>query len=169
MGWPNRATASERVTEIRHLTWEPPWGIEPQTYALREARQAALGTLPAQIAALTSRNALCAQSARIPGPRPGPRPGQPPVTECYQRGPGSPNTRPPMSRPAYTRTAPGTRPGADQDSHADRRLFVSPRRRGPSPHRVQIAPFGVVLWPRCPRGSAGLGRSTRLAEETAQM
>jgi hypothetical protein len=53
---------------------EPPWGIEPQTYALREARQAALDALPAQIAALASRNALCAQSARIPGPRPGPRP-----------------------------------------------------------------------------------------------
>src|SRR4249920_1557739 len=70
---------------------EPPWGIEPQTYALREARETAPGTLPAQIAALTSRNALCAQSARIPEPRPGPRPGQPPITECYQRGPGSPN------------------------------------------------------------------------------
>ena len=56
---------------------EPPWGIEPQTYALREARQTALGTLPAQIAALASRNALGAQHAPWPGPRPGPRPGQP--------------------------------------------------------------------------------------------
>jgi hypothetical protein len=62
--------------------------------------------LPAQIAALASRNALCAQSARIPGPRTGPRPGQPLVTECYQLGLGSPNTRPPVSRPAHTRTAP---------------------------------------------------------------
>jgi hypothetical protein len=53
------------------------------TYALREARHTAPGALPAQIAAHASRNALCAQSARIPGPRPGPRPGQPPVTECY--------------------------------------------------------------------------------------
>ena len=56
---------------------EPPWGIEPQTYALREARQAVLGTLPAQIAALASRNALGAQHVPWPGPRPGPRPGQP--------------------------------------------------------------------------------------------
>jgi hypothetical protein len=76
------------------------------TYALREARQAALDVLPAQIAALASRNDLCAQSARIPGPRPGPRPSQPPVTECYQLGLGSPSTRPPVSRRAYTRTAP---------------------------------------------------------------
>jgi len=45
---------------------EPPWGIEPQTYALREARQAVLGTLPAQIAALASRNALGAQ--HVPWP-----------------------------------------------------------------------------------------------------
>jgi hypothetical protein len=44
---------------------EPPWGIEPQTYALREARQTALGTLPAQIAALASRNALGAQHAPV--------------------------------------------------------------------------------------------------------
>jgi hypothetical protein len=56
---------------------EPPWGIEPQTYALREARRATLSTLPAQIAALVSRNALGARRAPIPVPRPGPRPGQP--------------------------------------------------------------------------------------------
>jgi hypothetical protein len=42
---------------------EPPIGIEPMTYALREARDTAPGTLPAQIAALASRNALSAQSA----------------------------------------------------------------------------------------------------------
>ena len=37
--------------------------IEPMTYALREARRTALGALPAQIAALASRDALSAQRA----------------------------------------------------------------------------------------------------------
>jgi len=41
---------------------EPPWGIEPQTYALREAWQSAPGSLPAQIAAHASRNAPGAQN-----------------------------------------------------------------------------------------------------------
>jgi hypothetical protein len=41
---------------------EPPWGIEPQAYALREARGTAPGAPPALIAALASRNALNAQS-----------------------------------------------------------------------------------------------------------
>jgi hypothetical protein len=54
---------------------EPPWGIEPQTYALREARDNVPGPLPAPIAARLPRNALSAQRARIPGPRPGPRTG----------------------------------------------------------------------------------------------
>jgi hypothetical protein len=31
----NRSTASELTNEISTLTREPPWGIEPQTYALR--------------------------------------------------------------------------------------------------------------------------------------
>jgi hypothetical protein len=52
---------------------EPPWGIEPQIYALREARDSAQGLLPAQIAARASRNALGAQRARYAGPRSGPR------------------------------------------------------------------------------------------------
>ena len=42
---------------------EPPWGIEPQTYALREARGTAPGAPPAPIAPLASRNALNAQGA----------------------------------------------------------------------------------------------------------
>jgi hypothetical protein len=42
---------------------EPPIGIEPMTYALREARHADLGALPAQIAALVARNAPNAQGA----------------------------------------------------------------------------------------------------------
>ena len=40
---------------------EPPIGIEPMTYALREARPAALYALPAQMARLTSLNAPSAQ------------------------------------------------------------------------------------------------------------
>ena len=59
----------------REPPWEPPWGIEPQTYALREARDNVPGALPAPIAARLPRNALSAQRARIPGPRPGPRTG----------------------------------------------------------------------------------------------
>jgi site-specific recombinase XerD len=46
------------------FTWEPPWGIEPQTYALREARHPAPGPLPAPIAACLPRNAHGAQGAR---------------------------------------------------------------------------------------------------------
>jgi hypothetical protein len=42
---------------------EPPWGIEPQTYALREVWHTVLGTLPALIAALAPRDALSAQSS----------------------------------------------------------------------------------------------------------
>jgi hypothetical protein len=55
------------------ISLEPSWGIEPQTYVLREARHSVLDVLPAQIAAHASRNALGAQRARIFGPRPGPR------------------------------------------------------------------------------------------------
>src|SRR5215469_3644725 len=43
---------------------EPPWGIEPQTYALREARDYAPGPPPALIAAHLPRNALSAGRAR---------------------------------------------------------------------------------------------------------
>ena len=43
---------------------EPPWGIEPQTYALREARETVPSMLPALIAAYPSRNALSARLAR---------------------------------------------------------------------------------------------------------
>jgi len=42
---------------------EPPIGIEPMTYALREARRAAPGALPAQMTARTSQNAPSAQDA----------------------------------------------------------------------------------------------------------
>jgi hypothetical protein len=42
---------------------EPPPGIEPGTYALREAREIVSGTLPALIAAHLSRNAPSAQRA----------------------------------------------------------------------------------------------------------
>ena len=55
----------------REITWEPPgeppWGIEPQTYALREARETVPGALPALIAAHLPRNALNTRRAR--GPR----------------------------------------------------------------------------------------------------
>ena len=46
------AEASRR-SSIRPLNCgnEPPWGVEPQTYALREARHTALGALSALIAA----------------------------------------------------------------------------------------------------------------------
>ena len=44
-------------------TGEPPPGIEPGTYALREARNTALSALPALIAAHASRNAPGAQRA----------------------------------------------------------------------------------------------------------
>jgi hypothetical protein len=53
------------------LTWEPPIGIEPMTYALREARPSALGVLPALMAAHASRNAPSAQGAPDPGPQSG--------------------------------------------------------------------------------------------------
>ena len=49
----------------RTVDLEPPTGFEPVTYALREARRTALGTLPAQIAALASRNALNAQLRQL--------------------------------------------------------------------------------------------------------
>src|SRR6266576_5773263 len=57
-----RATVTERTSEIS-LPPEPPWGIEPQTYALREARYTVLGVLPALTAAHASLNALNAQSS----------------------------------------------------------------------------------------------------------
>jgi hypothetical protein len=63
---------------------EPPWGIEPQTYALREARHAAPGALPAQIAAHGPRNAPGAQSADDSrSTTRSTRPASPQVTECY--------------------------------------------------------------------------------------
>jgi hypothetical protein len=55
---------------------EPPIGIEPMTYALREARNTVPRPLPAQIASHAPRNAPRAQHAPDSGPRPGPRPGQ---------------------------------------------------------------------------------------------
>jgi len=60
----------ERVPAYHGSRWsalEPPIvspiGIEPMTYALREARHAALGALPAPIAAHLPRNALSARRA----------------------------------------------------------------------------------------------------------
>jgi len=47
---------------------EPPWGIEPQTYALREARDFAPGLLTAQMAALVSQKALNTRCALCSGP-----------------------------------------------------------------------------------------------------
>jgi hypothetical protein len=55
---------------------EPPIGIEPMTYALREARDTVLSPLPALMAAHAPPNAHNAQRARIPGPRSGPQSGQ---------------------------------------------------------------------------------------------
>jgi hypothetical protein len=43
---------------------EPPWGIGPQTYALREARETVPSMLPAPIAAHPSPNALSARLSR---------------------------------------------------------------------------------------------------------
>ncbi len=42
------------------LSWEPPIGIEPMTYALREARASAAHALPAPIARVMARMALAA-------------------------------------------------------------------------------------------------------------
>src|SRR5262249_1196351 len=54
---------------------EPPIGIEPMTYALREARHPAPGTLPAQIARHSRPGTLWVHAAlRSSGPRLGPRP-----------------------------------------------------------------------------------------------
>jgi hypothetical protein len=67
---------------------EPPIGIEPMTYALREARQAAPEVLPAQMAALASRNAPRAQD--VPDSRSTTRStasASSQVTDCYLRGP----------------------------------------------------------------------------------
>src|SRR5256885_17069648 len=75
---PHRSHQSAPPLKSWAFVVEPPWGIEPQTYALREARYTVLGSLPALIAALRSLNALRAQCVPDPGPRPGPRRGRPP-------------------------------------------------------------------------------------------
>jgi hypothetical protein len=50
-----------------HSSWafvaQPPIGIEPMTYALREAREHAPAAPPAQTSALTAQIARCAHSA----------------------------------------------------------------------------------------------------------
>ena len=74
-----RIAAPGKVREIPRI-WafvvEPPWvsprGIEPQTYALREARDHAPVPLLALMAARLPRNALSARCVRIAGPRPSP-------------------------------------------------------------------------------------------------
>ena len=48
----------------RPLSWEPPIGIEPMTYALREAREYAAAPLPAQTARRTAPEALIALGFR---------------------------------------------------------------------------------------------------------
>jgi len=96
---------------------EPPWGIEPQTYALREARHSVPGTLPAQIAAHASPNAPSAQDA--PDSRSTTRStasARPSVTECYWM---SDSTRARSSNGRATqrscRSVQSTRARADQD------------------------------------------------------
>jgi hypothetical protein len=65
--WPSALVAYARCfgkgSRFGLATEEPPTGFEPVTYALREARYTALGTLPAQIGALAPGNALNAQRA----------------------------------------------------------------------------------------------------------
>src|SRR5215813_203868 len=87
---PRRSIMLEHRNKFRRLAaaLEPPIGIEPMIYALREARHVAPGTLPAQMASRTSQNAPCAQNA--PDPRSTTRSTTSAsllVTECYWDGP----------------------------------------------------------------------------------
>jgi hypothetical protein len=107
---PVRKTSPARVRRIPK-SWafvvEPPIGIEPMTYALREARHAAPGALPAQIASHAPRNAPVAQHAPDSGPRPGPRPGQPSSnTALLDRPEWHSPPGPLVSGPVHPRTAP---------------------------------------------------------------
>jgi hypothetical protein len=100
MSW---STSIEHTNEI--YSWpEPPWGIEPQTYALREARGSALGPPPAQIAAQGPRNAPSEQHAPDSGPRPGPRPCPPSSNRVLVEGGDGANPRLLASRPVHAMT-----------------------------------------------------------------
>src|SRR5262249_26236990 len=93
---PRRSIMLEHRNKFRRLAaaLEPPIGIEPMIYALREARHVAPRTLPAQMASRPSQHGPCAQNdtcaQKAPAPRSTTRSTTSAsllVTECYWDGP----------------------------------------------------------------------------------